>query len=126
MTKPPLANAPLLLLLTQGFSLPQRGPLGFAPQARGLSNEVLLSLLHTTLYPLPRQFLTKVPVGSGLIISNRWWGWVAEIPGRIAGCAHPLEISASIFKVTSIHRLVGKRPTCVRCVEHLLCRYYSV
>jgi hypothetical protein len=49
-----------------------------------------------------------------------------EMSGRIAGCAHPLEISASIFKVTSIHRLVGKLPTCVRCVEHLLCRYNRV
>jgi hypothetical protein len=107
MTKPPLANAPLPLLLTQGFSLPQRAPLGYAPQARGLSNEVLLSLLHTTLYPLPRQFLAKVPVGSGSIISNRWWGWVAEIRGRIAGCAHPLEKSAIIFRDASIHRLAS-------------------
>jgi hypothetical protein len=104
MTKPPLANAPLPLLLTQGFSLPQRAPLGYAPQARGLSNEVLLSLLHTTLYPLPRQFLAKVPVGSGSIISNRWWGWVARSKWLISQSAHPLEKSAPNFKDASIHR----------------------
>ena len=104
MTKPPLANAPLPLLLTQGFSLPQRAPLGYAPQARGLSNEVLLSLLHTTLYPLPRQFLAKVPVGSGSIISIRWWGWVARSKWLISQSAHPLEKSAPNFKDASIHR----------------------
>jgi hypothetical protein len=104
MTKPPLANAPLPLLLTQGFSLPQRAPLGYAPQARGLSNEVLLSLLHTTLYPLPRQFLAKVPVGSGSIISNRWWGWVARIKLLISQSAHTLEKSAPNIKDASIHR----------------------
>src|SRR5215212_2916940 len=32
-------------------------------------------------------------------------GWVAEIRGRFAGCAHPLEKSATGFKNTSIHRL---------------------
>lgn len=105
MTRPPLANAPLPLLLTQGFSLPQLGPLGYAPQARGLSNEVLLSLLHTTLYPLPRQFLAKVPVGSGSIISNRWWGWVAKSKRRIRLPTHPPEKSDASFMNTSIHRL---------------------
>lgn len=63
-------RSPAPLLLTQGFSLPQRGPPGYAPHARGLSNGVLLSLLHPTLYPLPRQFLTKLPVGRGSIAPN--------------------------------------------------------
>src|SRR5215212_58160 len=35
----------------------------------------------------------------------RWWGWVAEIRGRVAGCAHHLEKSALGLTDTSIHRL---------------------
>jgi hypothetical protein len=33
------------------------------------------------------------------------WGWVAEIGGRIAGSAHPLEKTATSFMNASIHRL---------------------
>jgi hypothetical protein len=33
------------------------------------------------------------------------WGWVAEMGGRVAGCAHPLEKPALGFSDTSIHRL---------------------
>src|SRR5215211_7730552 len=36
---------------------------------------------------------------------ERQWGWVAEISGCIAGCAHPLEKSGLSFVDTSIHRL---------------------
>jgi hypothetical protein len=32
------------------------------------------------------------------------WGWVAEIGGHIAGCAHPLGKSGSGFADTSKHR----------------------
>ena len=38
-------------------------------------------------------------------------GWVAEIRGRLARCAHPLEKSAPGFEGTSIHRLVLGRGT---------------
>jgi hypothetical protein len=33
------------------------------------------------------------------------WGWVAEICGRVGGCARPLEKSATNLRNTSIHRL---------------------
>jgi len=33
------------------------------------------------------------------------WGRVAEICGRIAGCAHPTEKSVPNFRNASIHRL---------------------
>lgn len=33
------------------------------------------------------------------------WGWVAEMRGRVAGWAHPLEKLAPGFEDTSIHRL---------------------
>src|SRR5215204_5364877 len=33
-------------------------------------------------------------------------GWVAEMGGCIAGCAHPLEKSAADFGDASIHRLI--------------------
>jgi hypothetical protein len=28
-----------------------------------------------------------------------WWGWVAEMADRVAGCAHPLKTSAPGFEV---------------------------
>ena len=32
------------------------------------------------------------------------WGWVAEMGGRLAGCAHPLEKSVDGFWDINIHR----------------------
>jgi hypothetical protein len=37
--------------------------------------------------------------------ANRGVGWVAGMGGRIAGCAHPLEKSATNFRNVSIHLL---------------------
>jgi hypothetical protein len=39
----------------------------------------------------------------------RRWGWVAEISGRAAGWAHPLEKSVPDLVDTSIHRLLLNR-----------------
>jgi hypothetical protein len=36
------------------------------------------------------------------------WGWVAEIGGCIAGCAHPFEESATNFRNASTHRLFSQ------------------
>jgi hypothetical protein len=33
------------------------------------------------------------------------WGWVTELGGCIAGCAHPFEKSAPEFRNARIHRL---------------------
>ncbi len=44
-----VANSPTNLLLTEGFSLPQRGPLGHAPQAQELPDGGFVSAPHTTI-----------------------------------------------------------------------------